>query len=116
MQFQKSKPTLVEEAVPKTYVEPLASDLTMLAPKTAEPVVTMADLMLELEVVGEIFKKRRIYSVLSLKLESGRFTLTCSYKPEDQEMQRYISRFISGSLTPKGLAMVIAELKAGVGL
>jgi len=134
------KPTLVETPLPPEFVatppvvkamienklsaaltapvqESVAADPRPKDMPDVVPPVTMADLMLELEIIGEVFKKRKIFSVQSLKFENGKFRLTCSWQPEKEgEMKRYIGRSISSSLTAKGLALVIEELKAAAGI
>ena len=97
--MDKKKPTLVEEALPDE----------------AKP-LTMADVMLELSVIGEVLAKRHKLSKVALELQNSGFHFTAFYKSEDEQEHRYISRKITDSLTPKGLAMVISEVKAGVGI
>jgi len=97
--MDKKKPTLVEEALPDE----------------AKP-LTMADVMLELSVIGEVLSKRHKLSKVALELQNSGFHFTAFYKSEDEQEHRYISRKITDSLTPKGLAMVIGEVKAGVGI
>ncbi len=137
--FEKKKPTLVETPLPKTMVEaPLKSETTIddvaafaatvgkvsetnqePTPTTRpgfEPVITLADLMMELSIVGEVFAKRKLFAVLSLRHQNGHFNLTASWKTAEGESRAFVGRKIGDTLTPKGLALVIGELKESCGI
>ena len=141
--FEKKKPTLVEtplapEPVKETVVQAAEKQLTetMKYVNSPQPLsgmalveseadkfiaavketVTMADLMMELSIIGEVFAKRKLFAVVSLRHQNGHFNLTCSWKDDAGEQRAFVGRKISDSLTPKGLALVVGELKLAVGI
>lgn len=79
-------------------------------------IIALPTLMLELSVIGEILSKRHKFATVSLSCSSNAFHFVCSWTAADKQQHRYISRKISDSLTPKGLALVIGEVKSGVGI
>jgi len=128
VKFMLKKPTLVEtplpptlvETPPMTFPEPLAKkEIISQSPPPEppeQPPVTMADLMMELSIIGEVFAKRKLFAVTSLRHQNGHFNLTCSWKDDAGEQRAFVGRKISDSLTPKGLALVVGELKLAVGI
>jgi hypothetical protein len=131
--FEKKKPTLVETPLaptPPTPTTPAATsapawegtlpgvEVASVNSKGLEvvPPVTMADLMMELSIIGEVFAKRKLFAVVSLRHQNGHFNLTCSWKDDTGESRAFVGRKISDSLTPKGLTLVVGELKLAVGI
>jgi hypothetical protein len=132
--IERKKPTLVETPLaptPPTPTTPLKTSapawegtlpgvevVSLDGKGTMEiaPPVTMADLMMELSIIGEVFAKRKLFAVVSLRHQNGHFNLTCSWKDDTGESRAFVGRKISDSLTPKGLALVVGELKLAVGI
>jgi len=109
-------PTLVETPLPATPLADVPNYPAAPPVNPTEPVVTMADLMMELSIIGEVFAKRKLFAVVSLRHQNGHFNLTCSWKDDTGESRAFVGRKISDSLTPKGLALVVGELKLAVGI
>jgi len=80
--------------------------------------ITLPSLMSELSIIGDILSKRHKNAMVGLRYSpsSTGFYIFSEYSTAEGKLNRYTSRKITDSLTPKGLAMVIEEVKSGVGI
>jgi hypothetical protein len=116
-------PMLAPAPLPETIVEsepmrhpmipdPQPSELLPIV----DPVLSVADLMAAMSIIGEILMKRHTWASVGLELQGSGFHINVGYKTDDGQMHRMTSRKITDSITMKGLQMVMQEVKAGCGI